>query len=84
VSSKNAKPQYQANIVASSNGRKVKKMNKESSSSFNWVGKEWHWSDKHLLGKAPIPIWILCNEVKHRGIEMEPKWGLLTMKSLTL
>jgi hypothetical protein len=47
ASSKNSKPQHEANPVSSSNGKKDKKKKKGSSSSSNSGGKECNWCRKH-------------------------------------
>jgi hypothetical protein len=50
ASSKNSKPQHEANAVSSSNGKKDKKKKKGSSSSSNSGGKECNWCRKHSPG----------------------------------
>jgi hypothetical protein len=74
ASSKNSKPQHEANAVSSSNGKKDKKKKKESSSSSNSGGKECNWCRKQSPGTASGQICIQCKDLKARrdrnGAEM--------------
>jgi hypothetical protein len=75
ASSKNSKPQHEANAVSSSNGKKDKKKTKGSSSSSNSVGKECNWYCKHSPCTTTDHIWTQCKELKaliaRNGAEME-------------
>jgi hypothetical protein len=66
ASSKNSKPQHEANAISSSNGMKDKKKKKGSSSSVNLCSKEYNWCRKHSLGTASGHIWTQCKELKAR------------------
>jgi hypothetical protein len=74
ASSKNSKPQHEANAVSSSNGKKDKKKKKGSLSSSNSGGKECNWCRKHSPGTASGHIWTQCKELRARryrnGAEM--------------
>jgi hypothetical protein len=67
ASSKNSKPQHEANAVSSSNGKKDKKKQKGSSSYSNSGGKEYNWYRQHSPGTASSHLWTLCKELKARG-----------------
>jgi hypothetical protein len=66
ASSKNSKPQHEANPVSSTNGKKDKKQKKGSSSSSNSGGKECNWCRKHSPGTACGHIWTQYKELKAR------------------
>jgi hypothetical protein len=63
ASSKNSKPQHEANAVASSNGKKGMKKKKGSCSSSNSGSKKCNWYPKHSPGTASCHIWIQCKEL---------------------
>jgi hypothetical protein len=64
ASSKNSKPQYEANAGSLSNGKKDKKKKKRTSSYSNSGGKECNWGRKHSPGTASGHIWTQCKELK--------------------
>jgi hypothetical protein len=66
ASSKNSKPQHEANAMSSSNGKKDNNKKKGSSSSSNSGGKECNWCRKHSPGIASGHIWIQYKELKAR------------------
>jgi hypothetical protein len=74
ASSKNSKPQHEANAFCSSNGQKDKTKKKASSSSSNSGNKECNWCRQHSPGIASGHIWTQCQELKvqrdRNGAEM--------------
>jgi hypothetical protein len=64
AASKNSKPQYEANVVSSSSGKKDKQKTKGSSTSSNSGDKGCNWYRKHLSGTASGHIWTQCKEPK--------------------
>jgi hypothetical protein len=66
ASSKNFKPQHEANAVSSSNGKQDKTKKTGSSSSSNSGGKECNWCRKYSPGTASGHIWTQCKELKAR------------------
>jgi hypothetical protein len=66
ASSKNSKPQYEANAISSSNGKKDKKKKQGNRSSSNSSGKECNWCRKYSRGNASRHIWTQCKELKAR------------------
>jgi hypothetical protein len=66
ASSKNSKPQHEANAVSFSNGKKDMKKKKGSSSSSNSGSKGCNWCRKHSPSTESSHIWIQCKELKAR------------------
>jgi hypothetical protein len=66
ASSKNSKPQHEANAVFSTNGKKDKKKKIGSSSSSKSGSKECNWCRPQSPGTACSHIWTLCKELKAR------------------
>jgi hypothetical protein len=84
ASSKNSKPEYEANAISSANGTKDKKKKTGSSSSSNLGGKGCNWYCKHSAGTASSHIWIACNELKVRSDRNGAEMGAPSRKSITL
>jgi hypothetical protein len=66
ASSKNSKPQHEADAVSSSNRKKDKKKKKRPSSSSNPGDKECNKYRSHSPGTASGHIWIQCKALKAR------------------
>jgi hypothetical protein len=66
ASSKNSKPQHEANGISSPNGKKDKKKKKGSFSASNSASKDCNWYHKHSPGTMLGHIWTLWKEIKSR------------------
>jgi hypothetical protein len=64
ASSKNSKPQYEANAISLSDGTHDKNKMNGSFSSSNLGYKECNWCRMHSPGTASSHIWIYCKELK--------------------
>jgi CRISPR/Cas system-associated protein Cas10 (large subunit of type III CRISPR-Cas system) len=84
ASSKNSKPQHEANAVSSSNGKKDKKKKKGSSSASISGGKECTWCRKHSPSTESGHIWTQCKELKAQSDRTGAKRRVQSRKSLTL
>jgi hypothetical protein len=83
-SSKNSKPQHEANAITSSNGRKDKKKKKASFSSSNPGSKKCNCVISTYQALRPVIYGHSIMSLKHREIEMVPKWRLPSRNSLSL
>jgi hypothetical protein len=84
ASSRKSKPQYEANAVSSSNGKKDKKTNKRSSSSSFSCSKVCNWCRKHSQRTGSSYIWTHCQEVKSQRDRNGTEMAGAVQKSLPL